>query len=169
VTDELAIRRLGAADAEPYRQIRHEALERHPEAFASSLEEELRLSVADYAERLTRAPPAAVFGAFEGERLVGTAGVYAHSGLKVRHGGVLWGVYIRQAWRGSGVAERLARTVVRHAGEAGLEVLELTVGRDNRAAYTLYERLGFTPYGVRDDALKVDGRYVAEVLMLLRL
>lgn len=144
-------------------------MERHPDAFASSIEEERDRALDAFADRITRPPPAATFGAFDAARLVGMAGVYAHTGLKTRHGGVLWGVYVRPAWRGSGLAERLLRTAIDHAGGQGLEVLELTVARDNRPALTLYERLGFSPFGVREDALKVDGRYVAEVLMALRL
>lgn len=163
------VRQLQPADAERYRELRLEALQRHPTAFGSAYEDECGRDAGHYAERLGAPPPAAVFGALEGDRLVGSAGVYAHVGLKVRHGGVLWGMYLRPAWRGSGLAERLCRAVIAHARAQELEVLELTVARDNPAAFSLYERLGFSPYGVREEALKVDGRYVAEVLMVLRL
>jgi RimJ/RimL family protein N-acetyltransferase len=163
------LRPLGRGDAEAYREIRLEALSRHPDAFGAAFEDERERTVEQFAERLGQPPPATVFGGFDGDRLVGTAGFYAHTGLKVRHGGVLWGMYVRPAWRGSGLAERLVRAVIGHARAQEIEVLELTVARDNPAAFTLYDRLGFAPYGVREEALKVDGRYVAEVLMVLRL
>lgn len=163
------IRSLVRDDATTYRELRLEALERHPEAFGSAFEDERVHPPEHFAERIVGDPPKATFGAFEAERLVGMAGFYAHQGLKVRHGGVLWGMYVRPAWRGSGLAERLVRTVVDHARGHDIELLELTVAQENRAAAALYDRLGFTPFGVREDALKVNGRYVAEVLMLLRL
>ena len=163
------IRPFRPEDAPAYRELRLEALERHPESFGSAFEDERLHDVAYFAERITPPPPAATFGAFEGERLVGMAGFYAHTGLKVRHGGVLWGMYVRPAWRGSGLAERLVRTVMNHARDHDIELLELTVAQENRPAAALYDRLGFTPYGVREDALKVAGRYVAEVLLVLRL
>jgi Acetyltransferase (GNAT) domain len=46
-----------------------------------------------------------------------------------------------------------------------VELIQLTVVRDNEQARSLYVRLGFLEYGVEKNALKQDGRYYDEVLM----
>lgn len=167
--DSIDIRPFTRSDAAAYRELRLEGLERHPDAFGSSAEEERPRSLEDIASRITGAPPAATFGAFDGERAVGMAGFYAHSSMKTRHRGVLRSVYVRPAWRGSGLGERLVRHVIEHARSENTEILELTVSAGNRPAAALYERLGFLPYGVQEDALKLGDRYVAEEFWALRL
>lgn len=167
--DSIEIRLFGRADAAAYRELRLEGLERHPDAFGSSAEEERPRSLEDIASRITGGPPDATFGAFEGERAVGMAGFYARPSMKTRHRGVLWGVYVRPAWRGSGLGERLVRRVIEHARAESTEILELTVSAGNRPAAALYERLGFIPYGIQEDALKLGDRYVAEEFWALRL
>jgi ribosomal protein S18 acetylase RimI-like enzyme len=81
---------------------------------------------------------------------------------KLRHKGVLWGMFVRPEARGSGLAAALVARVIE---EAGLEELRLTVVSTNTAAVRLYTRLGFTPYGLERRALKVEGRYYDELLM----
>ena len=71
------------------RTIRLEALQQHLEAFGSTLEREAAEPLGFFAERLARN---AVFGAFQGEALVGVAGFYAQEGPNTRHKGVLWGM-----------------------------------------------------------------------------
>ena len=46
-----------------------------------------------------------------------------------------------------------------------VELIHLTVVADNAVARRLYEACGFAAYGVEARALKVDGRYLDEVLM----
>ena len=46
-----------------------------------------------------------------------------------------------------------------------VELVQLTVVRDNEQARHLYASLGFREYGVEKNALKQDGRYYDEVLM----
>ena len=151
-----------------FQALRLEALERHPEAFASSFEEERNRSLDAVAERIPEQPPAIIFGAFAGERLVGMAGFYQQSHLKARHRGNLWGMYVQSGWRGQGVGEALVRAVIEHA-RGFVEFVELTVVVDNHPAVKLYDRLGFTPYGVQQAALRIGDRDYDEALLALRL
>jgi ribosomal protein S18 acetylase RimI-like enzyme len=158
----IAVRRLQPEDVAAYRAIRLEALERHPEAFGSTLEAESAKPLDWFAERLGRN---AVFGAFRQSDLIGVAGFFAFTGAKERHKGVLWGMYVRESERGTGAGKALVEAVIQHASEH-VELLQLSVVRDNHAARRLYAALGFTEYGIEEHALKQGADYFDEVLMV---
>jgi ribosomal protein S18 acetylase RimI-like enzyme len=163
--DPIPLRRLTAADAVLFRDIRLEGLRRDPDAFSSTLEEEGEKPLSYFAERLARS---AVFGAFRGAELLGVAGFYVQPGIKHRHKGVLWGMYVRPQARGAGVGARLVAAVIEHA-RAEVELLQLTVISENHAARRLYERFGFVEYGLEKHAAKYHGRYHDDVLMAMML
>ena len=157
----ILIQRLEPADAESFRAIRLEALERNPEAFQMTHRDEAADSLDQVADRLRRA---AVFGAIIEDRLVGTAGFFVLQGEKVRHKGILWGMYVRPQARGLGIAGALVEHVIAHA-RTEVEILGLSVITVNAAARRLYERLGFVAYGTEPRAMKQGGVYYDEVLM----
>ena len=160
-----AVRRLTSNDAEAFRAIRLEGLRLHPEAFASSFEEESARGLEWFADSLTRN---AVFGAFRDGSLQGVAGFYIRRHDKMKHKGVLWGLYLREAARGGGLARALVEAVEAHARRE-VEVLAVSVVTGNRAARRLYEQLGFICYGVEPNALRVEGRDYDEALLEKRL
>jgi RimJ/RimL family protein N-acetyltransferase len=53
--------------------------------------------------------------------------------------------------------------------QAGLERITLIVAGGQAAARELYSRLGFESYGFEPQALKIDGSYVDDEYMMLRL
>ena len=159
------VRRLGEADVAAYREIRLEALARAPEAFGSTLAREQAFAPADFLDRLTRG---VVLGAFEGTALDGIAGLVVAAGEKERHKGTLFGMYVRPDARGRGVGRALVEAVLA-AAEGVVEQVLLAVVDGNGGARRLYERCGFTTYGVEPRALKFEGRYFDEVLMVCRL
>jgi RimJ/RimL family protein N-acetyltransferase len=156
------IRRLGADDAAAYRDIRLEALERHPDAFGAGLDDERNMTPDDVTDRLANS---IVFGAFEDGVLVGVAGWYRLSGNKLGHRGALWGMYVQPGARGKGLGTALVRRVLDDAS-GQVDQLHLTVTAANGAARRLYERAGFASYGVEPRALKIDGDYLDEVMMV---
>jgi len=87
---------------------------------------------------------------------------------KLRHKGVLWGMYVRPAARGTGLAPALVARVLDHA-RGVVEEVRLTVAASNAAAVRLYEAAGFVPYGLERRALRVGNAYHDEVLMARRL
>ena len=180
------IRPLGFEDAALYRAIRLEALAAHPDAFGAAFEEEAARPLEAFAERLTAST---VFGGFEDgaraggeslpnggtlpgrgslpddEKILGIAGFRAQTGLKSAHKGVLWGMYARPEARRSGLARGLVEAVLAHA-RGRVALIHLTVAADNAVARRLYEACGFAAYGVEARSLKVDGRYLDEVLLV---
>lgn len=157
----LELRRLSPDDVEAYREIRLESLLNSPESFGATYEQESAHPLDWFKDRLSRT---AVFGAFYGGELAGTAGYYRQAGTKYRHKGALVGMYVRPHARRRGAGSALIDAVVRHAATE-VELIQLCVITDNEAARNLYRRNGFTEYGLERHALKQNGRYFDEVLM----
>ena len=158
----LQIRRLEASDAALYRDIRLEALKRNPEAFASTFEREDAQPLSWFEAVVGRTD---IFGAFLDGALVGIAGYAAQEGSKQAHKGLLWGMYVRTAARNLALGKRLVAAVLDHA-DGRVEMVQLTVVNENKAACRLYGVMGFVEYGHEKRALKQDDRYYDEVLMV---
>ena len=162
---EIHIRRLSPADAALYRSIRLEGLNSNPEAFGSTFEAELDKPLAWFFDRLSKTQ---IFGAFAGPEILGVAGFAIRNTEKERHKGLLWGMYVRPAARGSGVARRLVEAIIEFA-RSRVELIQLSVVMGNEPARRLYTRLGFVEYGIERNFLKHGGRYYDEILMALEL
>jgi ribosomal protein S18 acetylase RimI-like enzyme len=160
-TDGIEIRRLLQDDAVLYRAIRLEALQASPEAFGSTFEFENAQPLSWFADRLGSST---VLGAFRDAELVGMAGFAVQQGPKRAHKGLLWGMYVRPAARKASVGRRLVEAICNLARQQ-VDLIQLTVVRDNKQARSLYASQGFLEYGMEKNALKQDGRYYDEVLM----
>jgi len=159
---DLQIRRLETADSALYRDIRLEALKQNPEAFGSTFEKENEKAPSWFESALSRSD---IFGAFLDGTLAGVAGYFTHGGPKQAHKGVLWGMYVRPVARSSGLGRRLIEAILDHAHER-VEAIQLTVVSEHEGARRLYSTLGFVEYGLEKRALKQNGRYYDEVLMI---
>ncbi|MBP2302713.1 GNAT family N-acetyltransferase [Azospirillum picis] len=156
------VRRLVPDDAPAFREIRLEALALHPEAFGADLAAEQARSAAGFAERLAEG---CIFGGFVDGRLDATAGLLVPPSAKQRHKATLWGVYVREARQGGTLAQALLTAVLAHAA-GQVEQVQLSVAATNLRAVRFYRRLGFETYGTEPRALKIDGRYIDELLMV---
>jgi len=162
----LKVRRLEMHDVTSYRDLRLEGLKSHPEAFGASWEDESAKPAPWWAKRLETST---VFGGWiDDSPLLGVAGFHRNDSAKLRHKGVLWGMYVRPGARGSGLAASLVQRVIAHA-RALVEEICLTVVASNTAAHRLYSAAGFEQYGLERRALKVGNEYHDEVLMALPL
>ena len=168
-----AIRVLDEDDAPAFRRLRLRALRDHPDAFGQAFDEALALPVDDYARRLREGRltgSAFVLGAFLDGQLVGIVGCLHEQGRKARHKARIWGMYVAAEARGRGVGRALLAATIERAREwAEVEQVRLTVVTENVAARRLYESFGFQPYGLERGALKLDGRYLDEQYLVLRL
>ena len=161
------IRLLTSADTPTYRELRLEALSRHPDAFGASLADEEARTPEMIAKRLGAGPTNCLFGAFAGSELVGTAGFIIPNGsAKSRHKGLLVGVYVNPAHRGRAIGRGLVQAVIDHA-RGQVVLLQAAVGAANISARRLYEHLGFRQYGLEEKALLVGDAYVDEALLVL--
>ncbi len=162
----LKVRRLETPDVTSYREIRLEGLKSHPEAFSASWYDESAKPAPWWAKRLETST---VFGGWiDDSPLLGVAGFHMNGSAKLRHKGVLWGMYVRPGARGSGLAASLVQRVIAHARTL-VEEICVTVVASNAAAHRLYRANGFEQYGLERRALKVGNEYHDEVLMALPL
>lgn len=145
-----------------------DAYARHPDAFTSSVDERAALPVAWWEKRLGAedADSSTVFAAFDGDRMVGVAGLSFESRSKARHKASLFGMYVPPAFRGCGIGRALVAIVLEHArARPGVTLVQLTVTDGNTAARALYERFGFVAFGLEPFAVAIDGGYVSKVHM----
>jgi RimJ/RimL family protein N-acetyltransferase len=165
-TSSIKVRRLETDDVASYRELRLEGLKNHPEAFASSWENEAEKPLSWWAERLKA--NIVLGGWVDGSPLAGVTGLKVQDAAKLRHKGVLWGMYVRPEARGTGLAAALLQRTVEHAATL-VEDICLTVVTTNVAACRLYKAAGFKEYGLERRALKVGSEYYDEMLMALPL
>jgi GNAT superfamily N-acetyltransferase len=162
----ITIRRLGRADAATFHALRLEGFRLQEREFRFAPEDEAGLSLEEVEARLARD---AVFGACDGDTLVGVAGLAFSTGAKTRHKALVWGMYLRAPYRGAGVADRLMSALMGEA-RGRVEMVTLTVIAGNARAQRFYERWGFAIYGVEPRAVRTAaGDYLDEALMALRL
>ncbi|HSP22452.1 MAG TPA: GNAT family N-acetyltransferase [Planococcus sp. (in: firmicutes)] len=162
----MEIRKLSAADAENYRELRLEALANDADAFGASLEDAQKAPLPKTADRLASAD-AMTFGAFVNGQLVGNVTLSRDTGTKLLHRASVYAVYVTRSARGQGIAHRLMQELIEAAyATEEIEQLYLAVSSGNIAALKLYENLGFEKYGIDVRAMKIGGRYIDEELMV---
>lgn len=163
----VVVRKLTGADAAAFRSLRLQSLRECPSAFASSYEEECDLALDSIADRLQPRSERAVFGAFQGEALVGFVGLRREIPRKLAHKAYIWGMYVAPASRRNGVGRLLIAEALSAAlSEMAVRQVNLGVNAGNAAALALYEQMGFTAFGRETSFMLVDGVAHDEVHMV---
>ena len=108
--------------------------------------------------------------AFDGERLVGFAGLRREPLRQLSHKAMLWGVFVDVGQRGKGVARRLVHACIDQAErDPAILQVHLSVNAENNAALRLYESLGFIAYGTEPRSLRVGELFYDEYHLALLL
>jgi RimJ/RimL family protein N-acetyltransferase len=178
---DVTIRPTREADAVAFRDLRLEALRTHPEVFGADYDENLARPIEFWQERVRDgagsdlgityvAEPSSPLGpGAGGGALVAMTGIYRDNHRKMRHSGMIWGVYVLPEWRGGGIAGALIGACVGWSREHGLRLVKLSVVTTNAAAIRRYVRCGFSVYGVEPEVIYHDSIYYDELLMIRRL
>jgi RimJ/RimL family protein N-acetyltransferase len=99
------------------------------------------------------------FAAVSGDSIVGNLGLKADPRSQRRHAGFL-GMSVLAPFRSAGLGTRLLETALSWAESSALGRVELDVLETNSRAIRLYERFGFSIFGRRPEAVRVEGEYV---------
>lgn len=163
----MQVRLLTPIDAAAFQALRLQGLAECPSAFASSAEEERNESLAAVAERLEANDGRALFGAFDGEALIGVVGLQREGMRKLAHKAFLWGMYVAPLGRRAGVGRALIAEALSFASNR-LRVRQITLGVNaaNVAAIALYRDLGFEPFGLERGFMLLEGELHDEVHMV---
>jgi len=166
---DIIIRKLQPHESAIYRVMRLACLKNAPEFFGSTYEEEVlnpKFFFETYIE--TDSPDHVMFGAFDGEQLIGITGFNRMARKRASHRGEFVQVYVEPAYRGQNIGEKLLRHVVDYAfGLEGIEQVQLSVITSNTRAIKLYEKLGFKTFGVQPRYFKVENDYLDQQFMQL--
>ncbi len=161
----LTTRRLTSTDVAVFRAIRSEGLVDDAASFRISVMDDDSVSLEGWRLRLERDFVVAV--ETEG-RILGIGGFARIAGTKTEHKGLIWGMYVRPAARGTGAADHIMTTLLAHAATTVWQV-QLTVVAANRRAVRFYERHGFESYGIEPSSIRMDdGSFIDEALMWRR-
>ncbi|WP_174496899.1 GNAT family N-acetyltransferase [Salirhabdus euzebyi] len=160
---------LGKQDASAYWELRLQALQLHPEAFGTSYEQAIQTEnpIKQSEDRLT-SDHSITFGAFVNEKLIGIITILFTTADKMKHKAELVGMYVEKEYRHQGIGKQLILKAIQTARRKGsIEQINLTVVSSNVSAVHLYKSIGFEVYGVEKSALKFNGKYFDEDLMVI--
>jgi ribosomal protein S18 acetylase RimI-like enzyme len=165
------VQRLVASDVPRYRELMLHAYAAAPDAFTSTPEERSAEPDSWWLKRI--ADPSGqslAFGAFHGDRLVGTVTVEFAAKPKTRHKAKIIGMFVHESCRGLGAGAQLVEAALAAASSRPeVRVVTLTVTEGNASAIGLYERYGFRSFGVEPMAIATPEGYRSKVHMWLPL
>lgn len=159
------IRQLVIKDWRSWRALRLEALLSAPEAFVDVYEEVCTWEDEKFIAIMNSNT---IYGAFDGDKLIGIMSMGIHHHAKSKHQGVVWGVYIKPEYRGQHIADKLLQAIIQNA-KSKVEQLQLSAHTENHGALRLYQRHGFEVYGTEPRAFKYKNRYYDECYLMLLL
>ena len=162
---------LAASDAAPYKALMMHAYEHAADAFTSTPQERAKEPDEWWIKRIAHPEGLTVaFGAFEGERLVGTVALEFSAKPKTKHKALVVGMYVLPSSRGKGSARALLQAATQFCTDrGGIRAVQLEVTEGNTPAVTLYESLGFTAFGVEPMAVLTPTGFMSKVHMWLSL
>jgi len=169
-----SIRLLTSQDAEGFKNLRLGSLEWDPDSWLSSMEEEKDLPTYSFANKLSHATSAPIFGywgLFENDKLLAYAQIAPSSWNKKKHIVHLYDVCVDKNSRRKSVGTTLIKFIINEAKKhKNIEVVNLYVTSNNKSAINFYEKLGFQKTATLPNSVKEkDGRYQDELLYSLKL
>jgi RimJ/RimL family protein N-acetyltransferase len=97
----------------------------------------------------------AIFGAFDGEKLVGFCGLNTNSFQRISHRGEIGPFYVSPSHQGTQTAQILLEAVKTYAKNQNIARLELYVESQNARPRAFYEKHGFKLQAILDDMVRV--------------
>ncbi len=166
IKSEVIVKQANVSDAAALRQLRLEALQDRPIAFASDYQEESQYPLSRTEERLRDQTANATFIAIANSTFVGMMGIGQSHHRNVKHNAMIWGVYVQPAWRGKNISGQMVEACIGWARGRSVKFIKLGVNATNTSALNSYIRAGFKVYGVESQVIFYEGTYHDELLMV---
>ncbi|MBN3893563.1 MAG: GNAT family N-acetyltransferase [Nostoc sp. JL31] len=155
----MIVKKLTKYDAEDYRQIRLEALDKNPDSFGTTYQEEAIKTIEQFRARIPVDNNNFILGCFEDKNLIGIVAFQQESRIKLRHKAYISSMYVQQEYRGKGVGKLLLNELIERAKTIKyVEILLLDIVKSNFLAKPLYLSLGFQIYGTEKRAYKYNNQ-----------
>jgi ribosomal protein S18 acetylase RimI-like enzyme len=154
--------RLTAEDAARFVAMRRAALVNDAASFRTSAEDDAKVPLTAWEQRLAQEH---VYAVQRDDTWLAIGGLSRESRAKLDHKGLIWGMYVTPAARGTGAADRLMEALLAAGCALGLRQLQLTLMADNVPARRLYERHGFVVYATEPASVRFGESYSDEALM----
>lgn len=105
-----------------------------------------------------------VFVAVDGDKIVGFMGVSRRPMAKVRHIAD-FALGVLSDYRRQGIASKLLAFAENWLQQKGVTRIEMTVIAENKPAISCYEKNGYKPEGIRQNAINMHGKFYDELFM----
>lgn len=167
---EIVYRKLTPPESGEYRKIRLESLQNAPDNFGSTYESESKKAKLAFEQNIEEQPEGKfIIGAFADGKLIGICGFSRESSPKQLHWGYIIQMYVKPQYRGKKIGKGLLDKTMAEAFKVpGIEQLILGVITNNHNAVKVYERAGFTEYGLLKNCFKSGDKYFDERFMVYR-
>ena len=169
--EKYGFRVLTPHDAPRFRELRLEALKTNADVLAATLEEVEAESVETIRQDIEKRIRNGGFsiGIFSNQSdLVGMINVARPTLKKLRHIGIIWGVFVSTEHREQGLARELLLETISEARRTdGLRQLHIEVVTTNERALDLYQKVGFECYGTQPRAIRAEDGFHDEHLLAL--
>ncbi len=162
------IRPLTTNDVDEFIRVRKAALVNHPFSFGASPHRiiDKKQTAIDLANKNEEN---FILGYFDEAQLIGMVGFMRYNEKRI-HKGIIWGMYVDKNYQGKGIGQKLMEmTIAKVKQIKGLTKINLSVTHLSKAAFHLYQKLGFTVYGREIAASYWNGIAMDEIFMDLML
>ena len=156
------IRKLTLLDFENWKALRIEGIKNNPESFGETYQQVLNQNISHLETSLKNGQ---IFAYEEGEQMSGLIGTYTLQPDNMKHRINLFGLYVRPKHRRKNIGNQLVQHVINNLSLEHKQI-RLSVTTNNNTAIALYKKNGFEIYGTGPKALKIDGQYFDEYLMI---
>lgn len=167
------IRLLTHLDAQIYRDLRLKALASNPESFLATFESENNKPLPAFSSELRYAlgqPIFGYYGIFSENNLVGYAYLEKSYLAKQQHIAFFYNLYIDPDYRHKGLARELFNHLLEKIKrETQIERIFLSCNKKNSPALSLYQKLGFKEYAVKEKSIKWQDEYDDEIEMVMEI
>lgn len=100
--------------------------------------------------------------------IIGTGNLHSFEKESFKHRGT-FGMAVRKEFWGKGIGSLILKGLIDFANSLNLEILELEVRTDNHAAIHLYQKIGFTEYGMYKEYMLINNVYYDVLLMSMKI